>query len=125
MEKNKKIIIVAAILVVAILVYMFWPNIKAMFAKKEQPDMNNNANNSTTTTNTTTTPTIKPIRVNDSVLAAKDLVKAFDEELNSVVRTYKKGEYIGVVRKNENNWLTIMDTAGNLKQVQKSNVKRM
>lgn len=124
--KNKKIIIVAALLIAAVLVWLFWPEIKPVFAKKEDPQPVD-ANKPSPVSNQNAGPapvTIKPIKIGDTVIAAKDLVKAFDQNLTAVVKTYKKGDFIGSVTKNENGWLTVQDTGGNKKQIQKTNVKK-
>lgn len=124
--RNKKIIIIAALLIAAVLVWLFWPEIKAMFAKKEEvtPTDGNKPSPVNTQNNGPAPVTIKPIKIGDTVIAAKDLVKAFDQNLTAVVKTYKKGDFIGSVKKNENGWLTVQDTAGNKKQIQKANVKK-
>lgn len=126
--KNKNILIGASVVISALLVWLFWPEIKAMLAKKENPDQQDENNtNHVNTQQPAPVPvpvTTKPISIGDSVVAAKDLVKAFDEKLKAVVRTYKKGNYIGVVKKDNNGWLTVSDTSGAIKQIQKINVKR-
>lgn len=125
MNKTTKLIIIAAVLIAAVLVFLYWDKIKAMFVKPVAEETTASKPTQTQTTQQTTTPTTKPIKAGDTVMAAKDLVKAFDNDLNAVVKTYNKGEYIGVVTKNSNGWLTVSDTNGsNLRQVQKSNVKR-
>lgn len=125
--KDKNILIGASVLISALLVWLFWPEIKALLAKKSNPDQQgeNNTNQVNTQGNTPLPVVIKPISIGDTVIANKDLVKAFDINLNAVVRTYNNGNYVGTVKKDQNGWLTVQDTGGATKKIQKINVKRL
>lgn len=135
MTNKKKIIIACVLIGAAVLIWLFWADIKKLLSKPEEAPAKENSKDSgggsgsskPPTSTTPTAPKIIPIKKGDSVIASKDDAKAYNEDMSKVARTYKKGDFVGTVTAvnlPSTGWITATDTGGNIRVIMKTGVKK-
>lgn len=139
MTNKKKLIIAGILLTVAVLIWLFWDDIKKMFSKSDEYVPTENSKDAGSSGGGSgsgstkkdapkdTAPKIIPIKEGDSILASKDGANAYSEDMSKVVRTYKKGDYVGTVTKvnvPSTGWVTATDTKGNIRVIMKTGIKK-